>query len=325
MPVSQADIILIRHLRCLPADLRGAVVALGNFDGVHRGHQALIETARAQARARAAPLLVVTFEPHPRQYFRPQEPPFRLTTWRDKRPLLQALGADAMLVLRFDAQLAQLDAEKFIDHVLINALDACCVVIGHDFAFGRGRTGNSALLAQCLGQRLGQRVNLIAIDSQTNAAGEIYSSTAIREALIAGQPAEAAAMLGRDFRITGRVRAGDRRGRQLGYPTANLPLDAYIRPARGVYAVRVTVRGDKGLAQHSGVANLGHRPTVGGLEDRLETHIFDYNGELHGTRLAVDLLGFLRPEHRFASLDALKAQIALDCEEARAILKSRGF
>lgn len=316
MTADRSPFTVIRHADRLPSSLRGAVVAMGNFDGVHAGHRHVIALARARAVERGAPCLVVTFEPHPRQVFRRDDPPFRLTPFRDKIAALASLGVDGALVLRFDRALAALTAEAFVDRVLIGALDVAGVVVGRDFCFGRERSGDVSFLAA----RLGDRAEVIAVADLATPDGRRHSSTAIRQALIDGAPDRAAALLGRPFRVSGRVRRGDQRGRLLGFPTANMRLDGYIRPARGVYAVAVEVDGPGGPVAAKGVANLGNRPTVGGHEDRLETHLFDYAGDLYGRRLSVDLIAFIRPERKFDSLDALKAQIATDSLTARDLL-----
>lgn len=316
MTADRSPFTVIRHADRLPSSLRGAVVAMGNFDGVHAGHRHVIALARARAVERGAPCLVVTFEPHPRQVFRRDDPPFRLTPFRDKIAALASLGVDGALVLRFDRALAALTAEAFVDRVLIGALDVAGVVVGRDFCFGRERSGDVSFLAA----RLGDRAEVIAVADLATPDGRRHSSTAIRQALIDGAPDRAAALLGRPFRVSGRVRRGDQRGRLLGFPTANMRLDGYIRPARGVYAVAVEIDGPGGPVAAKGVANLGNRPTVGGHEDRLETHLFDYAGDLYGRRLSVDLIAFIRPERKFDSLDALKAQIATDSLTARDLL-----
>lgn len=286
---------------------------MGNFDGVHLGHQAVIGAALAAARAAGAPALAVTFEPHPRRLFQPGLPPFRLTPPRAKLELLSDLGLDAALVLRFDKRLAAEEADHFVERILVSALAARYVVIGHDFNFGRGRGGSPATLAAA-GRRLDFAVT--AVPAQSSADGETYSSTSIRAHLQAGEPRRAAALLGRPWRIAGPVRHGDKRGRTIGFPTANLALGTYLRPMAGVYAVRATIGG----RQVDGVANIGNRPTVDGQDFRLEAHLFDFAEDIYGLRLGVDLIAFLRPEMRFPGLDALTAQIARDVEAARQAL-----
>lgn len=307
---------LLRHHQDVPASLRGAVVALGNFDGVHKGHQAVIGRARAVARDLGAPLAVLTFEPHPRSLFRPDDAPFRLTPLRIKARLVEALGVDLMVVLHFDAALAGLSAQDFVAHVLVAGMGARHVVAGYDFVFGTARGGDMALL-RALGARHGFAVSEVAAEG---GAGAVYSSTAVRQCLRDGRPRDAAAILGHPFEIEGRVERGDQRGRTIGFPTANVEVQDYMRPAFGVYAVRAGVDEGAGTRWIDGVANLGRRPTVGGTVERLETHLFDYSGDLYGRHLRVALLEFLREERTFPSFDALRAQIVVDAAQARAWL-----
>jgi riboflavin kinase / FMN adenylyltransferase len=306
-----------RHPDALPEHARRAVVAIGNFDGVHRGHQRVIATACAIARATGVPAGVMTFAPHPRRFFRPDQPPFLLTRLRTKLRHFAEIGVDVAFCLRFDAALAAMPPEAFIDRLLVAGLAARHVCVGYDFVFGKGRAGTGALLsARLAGAGIGATI-VAPVSSGSGSGDEVFSSTAAREALAAGDPARAAAILGRPFVIEGRVAQGDRRGRTIGFPTANLWLGDYVRPRFGVYAVRIDVGGSR----HSGVANLGLRPTFGGdSEPRLEVHVFDFAGDLYGRRVCVELCAFLRPEQRFAGLDGLKAQIAVDADQARAAL-----
>lgn len=293
------------------------MVAIGNFDGVHLGHQAVIAAAREAARAVSAPFAVLTFEPHPRSVFQPGAPPFRLTPFRAKSRALEELGVDLLFTLHFDLDFAKKSAEDFVAEVLIEGLGVRRVVVGYDFVFGNRRRGTADLL-KAAGEQYGFGVGVVA--PATGAGGVVYSSTQIREHLAAGQPRAAAALLGRPWEIEGRVETGERLGRTIGFPTANILLADYLRPAAGVYAVRAGV--DEGHATHwfGGAANLGWRPTVGGTDLRLETHLFDFDGDLYGKHLRVALIERLRPEKRFDGLDALKVQIAADCEQARALL-----
>jgi len=311
---------ILRHFEHLPEVARGGAVALGNFDGVHRGHQALIGSAAGAASALGAPLVVTTFEPHPRSFFAPHDPPFRLTPFRSKAILLQALGVDVLLVLTFDRAMSHLTAEDFVQHVLVDGLAARHVTVGRDFRFGHRRGGDVALLER-MGKAAGFTVNLVA--PVAAADGEVYSSTRARDYLVAGKPAHAAALLGRPFEIEGRVLPGDRRGRTIGFPTANLDLDGYLRPAFGVYAVRAGIGDGDTPEWVDGVANLGRRPTVDGERLLLETHLFDFSREIYGEHLRIALIEFIRPERRFDGLDALKAQIGEDCVTARRILRTR--
>jgi len=298
-------------------DARGAVVAAGNFDGVHLGHQAVLGEAKALATSLGAPFAVLTFEPHPRAVFQPGLPPFRLTPFRAKSLVLETLGVDLLFTLHFDLAFAQKTAEQFVAEVLVAALGAKAVVVGYDFVFGNKRRGTAALLT-AEGAKHGFAVKIVA--PVAAAGGVIYSSTHIREHLVAGRPREAAALLGRPWEIDGRVDVGDKLGRTIGFPTANIDLADYLRPAPGVYAVRAGIEDGGKVEWHDGAANLGWRPTVGGKDLRLETHLFDFSGDLYGKHLRVALIERLRPEQRFDGLDALKAQIAADCVQARQIL-----
>ena len=310
---------ILRHPIKLAAGDRGAVVAVGNFDGVHLGHRAVIDFTRQIAQREAAPLALLTFEPHPFQFFNPQAPPFRLTPFRAKARRIEALGVELLLVLHFDQALSLVSAEDFVRQVLVEGLGARHVVVGYDFHFGHRRGGTPALLRE-QGQRHGFAVSVlqpIAADD-----GAVFSSTRIRQHLTAGAPRDAARLLGYTFEIEGRVEPGDRRGRAIGFPTANLGLGDYLRPQGGVYAVRVGIEERAGEPRwFDGVANLGTRPTVGGDDLRLEAHLFDFTGDLYGRHLRVALLEHLRAERKFPGLDALKAQIAEDVRQARALLR----
>jgi len=296
----------------VPDALRGGIVALGNFDGFHKGHQAVVGRAVARARAEERPALVATFDPHPVRFFKPDLPPFRLTTLDQRERLFGAAGADAMLVYHFDAELAQVTAPDFVADHLVSRAGAAGVVTGEDFTFGKGRGGNIEVL-KLLGQANRLSVDAVAPVSED---GEPVSSSRIREALVAGDPETAARLLTRPFAIEGAVVHGDRMGHRLGYPTANLPLDRYQRPRFGVYAVRARLGG----RTLEGVANLGTRPMFDPPKELLEPYFFDFDEEIYGQIVEVDLLSFIRDEQDFESLDALKAQIARDCETARARL-----
>lgn len=308
---------LFRHTTDLPAELRGSCVALGNFDGVHRGHRAVIGTAQRIAAEIGAPSAVLTFEPHPRSVFRPDDPPFRLTPFRIKARLLEALGLDMLFVQHFDAAFSSLTAQQFVEQVLVRDLGARHVVAGYDFVFGHKRGGDIAYLRE-MGARHGFGVTEV-VPVQDD-AGAVFSSTRVRQALAEGRPDEAAAILGHPFEIEGRVEHGDKRGRTIGFPTANVELGEYQRPKFGVYAVLAGIDQGGETVWHKGVANLGRRPTVGGLVERLEVHLFDFGGDLYGRHLRVQLHRFLRPEMKFDSFDQLKSQIAADAERARAAL-----
>ena len=298
--------------RGLPAEARGATVALGNFDGVHLGHAAVLRAAHA---ARPdVPRAVLTFEPHPREFFRPQDPPFRLTLSVERAAALAGLGVQYLYELPFDAAFAHLSAEAFVAEVLHQGLGAAHLVCGADFAFGHRRGGDVALLA-ARAEALG--MGLTIVPPVTDSEGPI-SSSRIRRLIQDGYPERAAALLGRPHSIRGEVMHGDKRGRTIGFPTANIPLGRHLEPQRGVYAVTTRIDG----AEVKGVANIGLRPTVGGTESRLEAHFFDVSGDLYGRELTVCLHHFLREEQKFPSFEALKAQILLDAAEARRLLDS---
>jgi riboflavin kinase / FMN adenylyltransferase len=308
---------IFRHDTAAAAE-RGAVVAIGNFDGVHRGHQAVIGEAGRLARAAGVRHAVLTFEPHPRRVFRPDDPPFRLTPFRAKSRHLEALGVDLLFTLHFDLAFAAKSAEDFIATVLVRNLGIRHAVVGYDFVFGHQRRGTPALL-QARGAEL--HFGVTVVDPAGAAGGAVYSSTRIRELLVTGKPREAAALLGRFWEIEGRVERGDARGRTIGFPTANLMLDDYLRPAAGVYAVRAGIEEGGRTLWHDGVANLGRRPTFGGSDLRLEAHLFDFDRDIYGRHLRIAVIEHLRPERKFPGIDALKAQIAADAAQARAVLK----
>ena len=300
---------VFRDWRALPATARGGAVALGNFDGVHLGHAHVLRTAHA---ARPdAPRAVLTFEPHPRELFRPDDPPFRLTLSGERAAALAALGVELLYEMPFDSGFSEMTAEHFVTDVLHHGIGARHLVCGPDFAFGHRRGGSLGFLA-ARAEALG--IGLTVATPFGDASGPI-SSSLIRRALQDGYPERATALLGRPWAIVGTVMHGDARGRIIGFPTANIPLGRHLEPARGVYAV--TVRLPDG-SERPGVANIGRRPTVSaGSESRLEVHLFDFAADLYGAELAVALHGFLRSERRFAGIDALRAQIAADAAEAR--------
>lgn len=308
---------IFRHFDRLPADARGGAVAIGNFDGVHLGHQAVIREAGRIARDGHLPWGVMTFEPHPRAHFQPAIEPFRITPFRLKARQMEAMGVDFLVVSRFDRAFARRPAASFVGDILVAGLAARHIVSGYDFAFGRGREGNSELLLK-MGREAGFDYTCVA--AVHDASGRPYSSTRAREALKAGDPRAAAAVLGRPFEIEGRVVEGDKRGRTIGYPTANVTLAGFVRPRNGVYAVKAGIDAGTGTAWHSGVANLGRRPTFGGVDVVLEVHLFDFAGDLYGRHLRVQMIGFLRPEKKFDGIAALRAQIAEDSARARALL-----
>ena len=297
----------------VPAAFRGGIVALGNFDGFHRGHQAVVGRAVTRARAEGRPALVATFDPHPVRFFKPDLPPFRLTTLDQRQRLFAEAGADAMLVYQFDAGLAAVTAPDFVTDHLVSRAGAAGVTTGEDFTFGKGRGGNVEVL-KLLGQ-----ANRISVDAvaPVDEAGAPVSSSRIRAALQAGDCRTAARLLTRPFAIEGEVEHGDKRGRALGYPTANVALDRYLRPRFGVYAVRGLLPGGRVV---NGVANVGTRPMFEPPKELLEPWFFDFDDDLYGQVIEVELLDFIRDEARFEDVEALKAQIARDCDAARAIL-----
>jgi riboflavin kinase/FMN adenylyltransferase len=313
---------IFRHFDDVPDTLKGAVVAIGNFDGVHRGHQALIAAARAQAEERHSPLAVLAFEPHPQEYFRPRPDSIRLTPLRTKARLLAELGVDALFALPFDASMAERTAPDFVDGVLLGGLGASGVVVGPDFEFGKGRAGNLATLTY-MGEMEGFSVTCFDMVMAGGSGGEKISSTRIRAALQAAHPREAAALLGRFWAVEARVEHGDARGRTMGFPTANMHLGHCLAPAFGVYAVRVTVlENDRPVLKRDGVANFGIRPMYETKVPLMEAHLFDFDGDLYGKHLSVELIDYIRTEAKFPSLEALIAQIRDDAAKARVILQA---
>jgi riboflavin kinase / FMN adenylyltransferase len=319
---------IFRHYDDVPPPLRGAVVAIGNFDGVHRGHRALIAEAKMQAEARRSPLAVLSFEPHPQEYFRalrqevglaPAGPDcFRLTPLRTKARLLADLGVDALFALTFDGDMARRTPEDFVSNVLVAGLGISGAVVGHDFEFGQKRAGNLATLAY-MGEMEGFSVT--AFDTVTASGDEKISSSLIRRLLKDARPQDAARLLGRPWAIEARVEHGDARGRTMGFPTANMHLGHCLAPAFGVYAVRVSIlEGDRAVARHDGVANFGIRPMYQVEVPLMETHLFDFDGDLYGKYLSVELIRYIRPEAKFDGLPALIAQIGADAARAREIL-----
>jgi riboflavin kinase/FMN adenylyltransferase len=297
----------------VPDALRGSIVALGNFDGFHLGHQAVVGRAIARGFHERRPVVVATFDPHPVHYFKPDLPPFRLTTLDQREALFAHAGADAMLVFRFDQALATTSAEAFVADILARRIGAAGVVTGDDFSFGKGRAGNVALL-RTTGEAHGIAAEAVApvlID------GERISSGRIREALVAGDTGTATHLLSRDFAIRGIVQRGDARGRALGYPTANLELGDYQRPKYGIYAVRVTLEDG---SEHPGVASLGIRPTFDPPRELLEAHLFDIDRDLYGQALEVALHAFIREEKKFDDVAALVAHMREDEAAARRLL-----
>jgi riboflavin kinase/FMN adenylyltransferase len=307
---------ILRHYADVPAPLKGGVYALGNFDGVHLGHQQVIAEAARVAKELGAPLGVLVFEPHPKQFFFPDEPFFRLTPFRTKARFLEKLGVDILAALPFDADMSKKLAPDFVLDVLVNGLSAIHVVAGYDFRYGKGRGGDIAALSY-MGLMEGFGVSVV---DEVRRDGEAYSSTRIRELLAKGDPEGAARLLGRWWTVETHVRQGDQRGRTIGFPTANLALEDHVEPALGVYAVRIELEDGPHKGVYDGVANLGRRPTFDKQDVLLEVHIFDFAGDIYGSHAAISFIEFLRPEQKFSGLDALKDQIAKDSARARALL-----
>jgi len=309
-------VIVVRHFEYVPPAAKGALVAIGNFDGVHRGHQALIAAGKRQAGAMGAPFGILVFEPHPQEFFKKGGEKFRLTPFRPKAEMLCKLGVDVLFAVPFNARLAAMPAKGFIADVLVGGLSVRNVITGGDFQFGKGRGGDAALLA-AEGVRLGFGASVFNV---VMAAGDQkISSTDIRAALKRGDPKGAARLLGHDWTVSGHVRGGDKRGRTIGFPTANVSLKGYLEPALGVYAVRAAAGG----VTYDGVANFGKRPTFDKQDTLLEVHLFDFDGDLYGRQLDTSFVDFIRPERRMSGLEELKAQIAADSATARGMLAGR--
>ena len=303
----------LTHDQPLPESLRGAILALGNFDGFHLGHQAVVGRAIARGHHERRPVIVATFDPHPVHFFKPDLPPFRLTSLDQREHLFAHAGADAMLLFRFDKELASTSAEDFVADILARRLGVAGVVTGDDFSFGRGRAGNVGVLRE-LGQANGIEAEAVA---PVLVDGERVSSGRIREALVAGDPGTATHLLTRPFAVQAIVERGDGRGRELGYPTANVSLGDYQRPAYGIYAIRVRL--DDG-SEHPGVASLGVRPMFAPPKELLEVHLFDWDGDLYGRMIEIDLVAWIRPEAKFESIEALVGQMREDEAGARRLL-----
>ncbi len=296
----------------VPHEARGACLAIGNFDGVHRGHQALIAAAVKEARRLKKPAGVMVFEPHPREYFQPHEPHFTLTPLNEKLRLLRASHVDLAVVLPFDASLAGLTAQDFIERILVAGLGVSHVVIGYDFFFGKGRTGTPEAM-RAAGAETGFGVTVV---SPVAEAGEVFSSSGIRLKLAQGDVQGAAHDLDRWWRVTGKVVGGAKRGTGLGFPTANVPMPKGTALGHGIYAVRVGV----GRETHDGAAYLGTRPTFDNGMPVLEVFLFDFDGDLYGREITVEFIGFIRADRKFDSAEALKTQMELDVAEARRML-----
>ncbi len=304
--------IVLRDSSSFPPTYRNAVLALGNFDGLHLGHRAVIGKAATLARETGKPLGIMTFEPHPRRIFQPHLPPLRILPLREKLRELAAMEVSFLRVIRFTKAFSQTTATDFVTRILHDTLHVSHVVTGDDFVFGHNREGTTAILG-AMAAKLGFAATACA---QLDIGGERCSSTRIREALMLGNVELAARLLGRPYSISGHVREGDKRGRTIGFPTANILPAPIFLPRFGVYAVRTQVNG----RPVTGVANLGLRPTFGGTRVRLETHLFDWQGDIYGQRLNIELAHFLRSEQRFDGIEALKTQIVEDSRKARGML-----
>ncbi|QDK34392.1 bifunctional riboflavin kinase/FAD synthetase [Sphingomonas sp. IC081] len=299
-----------------PEDMRGAVLALGNFDGFHLGHQAVVGEAIRWARAEGRKAIVATFDPHPVRHFQPEAEPFRLTTLDQRQELFGEAGADAMLVFHFDGAMAGMHAEQWIEQILAGQLGVAGVVTGDDFTFGKARSGNPGVLEDVGGTfGIAARAVGAVLDG-----GLPVSSSRIREALQAGDCETAARLLTRPFAIRGHVQHGDKRGRVIGFPTANLDMANYLRPRYGIYAITGHLPGGRTVI---GAANMGIRPTFDPPKELLEPHFFDFSGDLYDQEIEVAFHHYLRGEAKFDSIEALKAQMALDCDRARELLADR--
>ena len=306
----------VHGFREVPDTARGAVLAIGNFDGVHRGHQALLAESLAKGKEFGAAAGVLIFEPHPREFFHPQEPHFVLTTQAQKLAIFKALGLDLAIVLDFNVELAKLPADAFISSVLVEGLDIRHVVIGHDFFFGRDRSGTPELM-QAAAEKFGFGLTVVAPVAE---GGEAFSSSIIRLRLAHGDVIGAAQMMGRWWRVGGKVIGGAKRGVGLGFPTANVPLTRGTGLGHGIYAVRVY----SGPDRHDGAAYLGTRPTYDDGMPVLEVFLFDFNGDLYDHPIEVEFIDFIREDRKFDTSEALIAQMQQDCASARDILRSAG-
>ena len=296
----------------IPVDFKNAVVALGNFDGVHRGHQCVIGEAKNKAVKLGAPLILLTFETHPRRFFLPDTEPFVITPLEGKIPLLKALGVDGVIALDFES-VKNMSAEDFIKKILIKGINAQSVSVGYDFQFGKDRLGTSGMLKQC------PAFETMVSRQQKSKDGDIFSSTTIRICIQNGEIDKATAMLGRPFEINGVIERGQQLGRTIGFPTANIDLQDFVRPHYGVYAVRVGVDLGESTHWYDGVANFGVRPTTNNPKEVFEAHIFDFDEDIYDHPIRIAIISFIRAEKKFENLNALKTQIAEDCLTAKRI------
>ncbi len=305
---------LIRGIHNIKPHHQGCVLTIGNFDGVHLGHQEVLRQVSEQAKQLSLPSIVMTFDPQPLELFAKDKAPARLTRLRDKFVQLSKLNIERLLCVNFNHQFANQSADEFISDLLVKRLGVKFLVVGDDFCFGRGRKGNFAML-----QEAGKKYGFEVVSTQSFCLQQLrVSSTAIREALAQDQLEQAAEMLGRDYSISGRVSHGRKLGRTIGFPTANIPLKRCVSPVSGVYTVQALGLGEEPVG---GVANIGNRPTVNGVRQQLEVHLFDFKANLYGKQLEIVLLDKIRDEHKFESFEALKQQIELDAEAARVWLR----
>ena len=308
-----------RHTHDLPDSARGGVVAIGNFDGLHRGHRGVLAEAQARARSLGVSCNVMTFEPHPRRLFKPDQPAFRLSALRTKLRLMEALGIDNVFVLQFDWAFAEIPADAFVTDLLVRDLAVAHVVIGRGFRFGHKRRGDAELLGR-MGADHGFGVS--ALDPVLDEHGETISSSRVRGCLQTGEVREAQRLLGRPWEVEGRVEHGAKRGREIGFPTANVPLGEYLEPMHGIYAVRAGVDSGPDTFWMDGAGYIGTRPSVQGQNVLLEVSLFDVKPDLYTQHLRVQLIEFLRGDHDFDSMQALSIQIAEDCRHARRLLEN---
>jgi riboflavin kinase/FMN adenylyltransferase len=310
---------VFRHTTDLPSEARGGVVAIGNFDGVHRGHRAILEAARARAARLNTHASVLTFEPHPRELFQPRGAPFRLSSLRTKVRLLEDAGMANLFVLHFDWDFAAITADSFITDILVANLQASHVIIGRDFRFGNKRKGDASLMRIKAAEN---GFGVSALEAVADEYGETVSSSRIRQLLRTGDVAEATRLLGRPWELEGRVEHGQQRGREIGFPTANLRLGTYLEPAHGIYAVRAGVDAGRDTEWRDAVAYIGRRPVVQGEDVLLEVHIFDDSPDLYEQHLRVQFVGFVRGDRDFPDLESMKSQVQADCEAARTLLSA---
>ncbi len=314
---------IFRHHEGLSDDVKGGVIVLGNFDGFHKGHQAVVGRAWKLAREREMSLSVLVVEPHPRRFFNPSQEDFRLTSFRSKAHLLEDFGVDRLFVLPFDHDLAQMPAQDFVTEILLKNLGIKHIFAGYDYHFGAGRGGNAQTLQD---MSLEQKFDVTIVEKIME-GDHIYSSTNIRDSLRAGDVRTAADQLGHWWHVEGHVLRGDQRGRIINFPTANLSMTDYIKPKHGVYAVRVIIDGPESGAESeklkgvwNGVANMGNRPTFGKDDLMLEAHIFDFDADIYGRPIRVEFVDYIRPEQKFDGLDSLREQIEKDCLIAKKLL-----